>query len=371
MSKKQVSRRDFLRRSAVAAAGAGAAISGVGAGCGWAQVKKENIPKRVLGRTGLKVTELSFGGTRLGDRAVLNYGIDRGINFIHAHPGYNRGKAFPEFCAVVKERRNEVVFGMKLLEDELSEERLDDILGDLGIEYTDILAPGIHTVEEIASPALKDFLLAMKQKGKAKSIGFAVHRNEPDVLARAVELEYFDLVLLAYNASNLAQLDPIVEKMEKIGMGFVAMKTLKGLQRASEQDREKAVKSALNNPKVDTVIRGFTTKDEVDTFINWTLTRTAGVAPDDRRRLAAKMAGVNCTMCGNCGICPRNVAVCDIFRFQYYAEDGQLDVARDEYAALPASQCVGACDLCGLCEEVCSNNIPIRQRLQEVHSLLA
>ncbi len=42
-----------------------------------------------------------------------------------------------------------------------------------------------------------------------------------------------------------------------------------------------------------------------------------------------------------------------------------------EYAALASCQQVGNCDLCGLCETVCSNNIPIRQRLQEVHSLLA
>jgi len=364
MRNKQVSRRDFLRRSAAAAAGAGVVVSGIGDGCGWAQ-EKANIPKRVLGRTGLKVTELSFGGTRLGDRAVLNYGIDRGINFIQVGPGYYRGRAFPEYCAVTKQRRDEVVFGIKLHPDE---ERLDDALEQLGIKYVDMLVPGVHSVEEIGSAELKEGLLRMKQKGKTKWVGFAVHKNEPDVLAKAVEMEYLDVVLLAYNPGNRAQLDPIVERAKKIGMGFIAMKTLKGVPL---EEHETATKSILNNPKVDTLIRGFTTKEQVDQHIEWTLTRTAGVTPADERRVAAKMAGVACTMCGNCGICPRNVAVTDIFRFEYYAQDGQLDVARDEYARLADCERATNCDDCGLCEEVCSNALPIRRRLKEVHTLLA
>jgi len=225
----------------------------------------------------------------------------------------------------------------------------------------------VHTVEEIASAELKDGLLAMKNKGKTKWVGFAVHNNEPAVLDKAVEMGYLDVVLLSYNPGNKAQLDPIVERMEKIGMGFIVMKSLKGVPAG---EKETTVKAVLNNPKVDSLIRGFNTKEEVDDFINWSLTRTAAT-PDDERRVAAKMAGVACAMCGNCGICPRQVAVTDIFRFEYYAQDGQLDIARDEYAALASCQQVGNCDLCGLCEKVCSNNVPIRHRLQEVHSLLA
>ncbi len=364
MRKKQVSRRDFLRRSAVAAAGAGAAISGIGAGCGWTQ-EKANIPKRVLGRTGLKVTEVSFGGTRLYDRAVLEYGIDRGINFVHTCAGYTKGAAIKACGPLMKTRRDQVVLGLK---EYPREDRVDDALEQLNTSYVDMLVPGIHSVESIASADLKEGLLAMKNKGKTKWVGFAVHKNEPAVLDKAVELGYFDVVLLCYNPGNRGQLDPIVEKMEKIGMGFIVMKGLKGVP---SEEHETTVKSILNNPKVDTLIRGFTTKEQVDQFINWTLTRTAGVTPADERRVAAKMAGVACTMCGNCGICPRGVAVTDIFRFEYYAQDGQLDVARDEYARLADCERATNCDDCGLCEEVCSNALPIRRRLKEVHTLLA
>ena len=124
MGKQQFSRRDFLRRSAVAAAGAGVAIGGIGAGCGLAQ-EKAPLKQRVLGRTELKVTEIAFGGTRLDNREALNYGIDRGINFIHTNPDYNRGKAFPEYCAVTKQRREQVVLGLKLHPNEA---QLDDAL---------------------------------------------------------------------------------------------------------------------------------------------------------------------------------------------------------------------------------------------------
>ena len=366
-----MNRRDFLRRSAVAAAGAGVAIGAVSEGCSWGQQgaqapapAKADIPKRVLGRTGLKVTELSFGGTRLTDRAVLNYGIDRGINFIHVGPDYARGKALPEYGAVTKTRRDEVVLGLKL---HPREDELDDVLARLNTKFVDMLSPGVHTVEEIGSAELKEGLLRMKEKGKTKWVGFAVHNHEPEVLAKAVEMGYLDLVLLAYNPGNRALLDPIVEQAEQIGMGLIAMKTLK---RVPREEQQTAVKSVLNNPKVDTLIKGFTTKEEVDTFIEWTLTRTAGVTPADERRVATKMAGLACYMCGNCSICPRRVAVTDIFRYQYYAEDGQLESARDKYARLAACERADNCDDCGLCEPVCSSGLPIRRRLKQAHALL-
>jgi predicted aldo/keto reductase-like oxidoreductase len=365
MSRTQVSRRDFLRRSAAAAAGAGAAIGGISSG--WA-LDKADIPKRVLGRTGLKVTEIAFGGTRLDDQAVLNYGIDRGINFIHGCEEYNRGKSFPEYCAVLKKRRDEVVFGLKRHPDP---ERLDDDLEQLGIDYVDILAPGVHTVEEIAGDELKDGLLSMKKKGKAKWVGFACHNNQPEVLSKAIEMGYFDVVLLAYSAANKDQLDPIIEKMDKVGMGLVVMKSVRGLPRgASLADEETPIKAILSNPKVDSLVRGFNTAEMVDEYIKWSLTKTANYCPDDEKRITAMMAGVACTMCGNCGVCPRNVAVTDILRYEYYAQDGQLDVARDKYAALSPCSKATNCDLCGLCEQVCSNDLPIRERLKEVHTLL-
>ena len=58
-------------------------------------------------------------------------------------------------------------------------------------------------------------------------------------------------------------------------------------------------------------------------------------------------------------------------RFRYYAERGDLDMAKAGYATLTASQCALNCDECGACERVCTNGLPVVQRLKETHEWLA
>ena len=48
---------------------------------------------RVLGRTGLKVSALSFGVGRLTDPTLLRHALDMGVNFFDTAPVYGNGES--------------------------------------------------------------------------------------------------------------------------------------------------------------------------------------------------------------------------------------------------------------------------------------
>src|SRR4051794_11391382 len=68
---EQPARRDFL--TTVGALGAGAALGMAGA------AGADEIPRRTLGRTGVKVSALGVGGHHLGDLDT----VDLAIRFVH------------------------------------------------------------------------------------------------------------------------------------------------------------------------------------------------------------------------------------------------------------------------------------------------
>jgi hypothetical protein len=90
MSKKgQTNRREVL----LATLGAGIAASAASGG--------SEIPYRVLGRTGEKVSCIGMGGYHLGKKEVtegdaltlVRTGVDRGINFLDNSWDYNKERA--------------------------------------------------------------------------------------------------------------------------------------------------------------------------------------------------------------------------------------------------------------------------------------
>ena len=150
------------------------------------------------------------------------------------------------------------------------------------------------------------------------------------------------------------------------------MKTKQGLGKG--QDPGSAIKGLLENKDVDSILVTQASVQDVDKAVGYSGRKMTMRERREVRRLMLAMAGV-CGSCGRCeGVCPKGLAVPDIFRFHMYAtryESPQREVGFEEYRRLgPTAQATG-CDDCGACERVCPNAVPIRARLKEVHSLLA
>ena len=363
----RIDRRTFLKSATASALGAGLVADDL-----WATATDERpveslelaLQRRLLGRTGLKVTPVSFGGIQIQHERLLHLAIDQGIQLVHTSPGYGGGKSIRFFGKVMKDRRQEVVLALKAS----PVGGIDEHLKTLNTDCVDILVPPLHSVKAMRDPLLPGAFEKLKEQGKIRFSGYACHNNVPDVMNLSVDLGYFDVMLIAYNLGNRDQLDPILVRARKQqNMGFMAMKTAKGV---AAQDLPSAFTSLLANPRVDTLLVGMATYSEVVT--NAAVTGE-GMGLMDRLHLRqyAHLPATACAMCGSCDLCPQGVAVADILRFGLYRERGEGELAAGGYRALRPEQTLAACDGCGQCQRACPKSRPVLDELRQLHAALA
>jgi len=263
--KQKITRREFIRASSAMSLGMALSKTSIFAEQPEKreQIVSDTLRTRKLGRTGLDVTELSFGGIELGDSALLHTVIERGINLVHTSPGYAYGKSIIAFGRVLKTMRQKVYIALK---ERPGSRNLENALRKLNTDYVDILVPPMHDVKSISNPELPEEFEKLKKTGKIRFSGFACHKNEKDVMMKAVELGYFDVMLVRYNLENKDDLDPILTlAKEKQNMGFMAMKVTKQLARRRKAEIPAALKEILKNKNVDTLLIGISNYDELNT----------------------------------------------------------------------------------------------------------
>ena len=196
----------------------------------------------MLGRTGLRVSQLGFGAATLGDeygiadagecaRAVA-FAIDSGINFFDVAPYYGRTLAESRLGAALEGRRAEVILATKcgrygVRDFDFSAARvrrsMDESLARLRTDYVDILH--VHDIEfadrrrilEETVPELRRIQAA----GKTRCIGIS---GLPVRLLRDVAVSGSVDCVLSYCRWNLLNrdLDPVLGDLpEKHGIGLI------------------------------------------------------------------------------------------------------------------------------------------------------
>ncbi|MGC8988774.1 MAG: aldo/keto reductase [Verrucomicrobiia bacterium] len=163
----------------------------VAAGSAWAflrplptfAAKVGDIPRRPLGRTGLKVSIIGLGGWHIGiqkDPAesvrLIQTAIEGGINFLDNSWDYNEGQSEIRMGEAIKGRRAQVVLMTKFnARDKKGALReLDESLRRLQTDYLDIWQ--FHSIERAEDPdwvfsahgAIEAAVLAKKQ-GRGRS----------------------------------------------------------------------------------------------------------------------------------------------------------------------------------------------------------
>ncbi|MCE5272288.1 aldo/keto reductase [bacterium] len=371
---KAVNRRDFLRGAGVALGAA--ALGGAFPAHAWAadsELKVNGLPAVVLGRTGLKVTRVSFGGILVTEPSVLARVIDQGFNFIHTAPGYTNGRSMEAFGKVLKTRRKEVILALKE-----RPENLDACLKVLNTDYVDVLVPPTHSVDAVADPSIPENFEKAKKAGKCGFMGFADHNDMTNILNKANELGYFDVALLGYSKSDDPAFLEATGKAAKKGMGLMAMKGLP--KRASEQLNAEELgqvsarcAAMVNKENAHTVLASMGSFQAVDIYRDILSTKLGCLDSGAERRYWAAQEGAYCAMCGACsGVCPSGVEVSRVVRYRMYNNDYKLtDYARAQYAALDKCVDPAACASCGACEKVCTRSLPLRSMLAEAHAALS
>lgn len=326
-----------------------------------------------LGNTGLKVSQVSFGGIPIqradaaNTMAVVDALEARGINFIDTARGYTVSEEY--LGAALEGRRDKFIIATKSMSRD-AEGMTRDIgisLSNLRTDYIDLYQ--IHNLPE------KDFdkvfgpggayeaLCDAKAAGKVRHIGATAHNA--DVLRRLVE-EYGDKIetlMFPYNIVETQGHD-ILAAARKKGIGTIAMKPMAG---GNLDDWNLALRFIAAAGVIDVSIPGMGSVEEVhrnadaaDGFSPLTaeeLTQCDAI----RKELGSEF----CRRCGYCAPCTVGIDIPSNFLMSNYRRKyGLSDWAVSRYQGLAhhAGECIG----CGACESRCPYELPIRKMLARV-----
>ena len=346
------------------------------------------MKKRILGKTGLAVSPISFGGITVsslddgGVEDLVNEAIDRGMNYFDTAHSYS--DTSKKLGKVLPGRRDEVYVGAKVLdrtEDE-AYDRLTSSLGDLRMDSTDVM--WLHDVdtEEVLDQVLGEggavhALARCREEGLTRFLGITGHR--PDLIARAVMRFPFDVVMTPINYVYRFSFNAeggLVPICRRRGIGVVAIKP-RAYQRISSMSD--AYSYVLAQGVTTVIPHG--TPDEMSSALE-ILDGLDEMSTEGVQRIldSAEELGGICRQCGYCLPCPESIDVPRVMKLEdvwhgphrvqgFSATYATQAWARELYSQLPVKG--DACTRCGVCEERCPHGVAIQDKIGESHRTLS
>ena len=325
----------------------------------------------VLGRTGLKISRLGFGGIpiqridAIKSKELMDAVRAAGINYIDTARGYTVSEEL--IGEAIEGHRDEFVLATKsMARDKASMARDIEIsLKNLRTDYIDLYQ--IHNcppsqLEQVCSEdGALAALLEAKAAGKIGHIGITAHSLE--TFEKALEFDWVETVMFPYNIVE-NQGEELMAKAKEKNIGFIDMKSIAG---GAIEDPELALRYICANPNVTVVIPGMYSVEEVQQNTAAALNTAPFAAEEEAaiKKIRQDLGTNFCRRCGYCAPCTVNINIPNCFVFHgYLSRYGLQDWAIDRYGSMPAT--AGDCIECGLCESRCPYGLPIRSMLKKV-----
>lgn len=275
-------RRLFLRTLGSAAAGITVGAPSV-ANAGEETVA--GLPRRALGRTGLKASIVTFPGLALiqGDQeegtAVIHDAFDRGVNYFDVAPAYGKNGDCEIKMGIGLEgiKRSDYLLACKTKkrDKEGARAELERSLERLKTDYFDVYQlhclKRLDEVDEALAPGgVIQTLLEAKKEGKIRHLGFSAHTTKAALAAMKqfrFDTVMFPITFVEYFLMGFGK--PVLELAAEQGAAVLAMKMLcrgawpKGMERTrrwwyrcteEKEELDLALRFALSQPPVVTGI---------------------------------------------------------------------------------------------------------------------
>jgi predicted aldo/keto reductase-like oxidoreductase len=307
-TKQHLGRREFLKQAAQAAATVAVLdrMAPADAQAATPEPSASALPTRTLGKTGLKLPMLGYGGAALPkawrsplsyeDRVKLvRYAFDRGIRYYDTAGNYLESQAI--LGEALKDRRRDVCLVTKVETTKPEEVRkaVEKSLKELQTDYLDILlihgTPGLEQMSVEQAMKIHGELVKLRNEKITRFVGFSAHGYFDKALA-LINSGGFEMCMLSYGymprgssqvwSTRMTQLrDDCLAKAHERGMGIVAMKVIGGgwLGRWSGYlvpgfDKQRiaqlpaaAIRYVLQDKRVDLLDIGMSFKEQVDANI--------------------------------------------------------------------------------------------------------
>jgi len=320
-AKRAIGRREFLKKSTQALAiatvrenltprDAKAATPGLAAG---------SIPLRALGKTGLTLPILGYGGAALPTKwlnplsredrvALVRYAYDRGLRYFDTAGNYLESQTI--LGEALHDRRRDVFLTTKIETARPEEVRkaVEKCLQELKTEHLDALllhgTPGLEQMSVEQAMKIHAELVKLRDEKITRFIGFSAHGYFDKALA-LINSGGFDLCMLSfgyvprgYNQVWSPRMTDLrgacLDRAHEIGMGIVAMKVIGGgwlgawsgyvvpgfdKQRLAQLPAA-AIRHVLRDHRVQMLAIGMRLKKEIDANVAVVSSAAAGTADE-------------------------------------------------------------------------------------------
>lgn len=292
MSRERITRREFLKGTAVLA---GAALL---SSCSTGPLAKRTptaVDQVTLGKTGLKLSRLGVGtGSNSGNvqralgadgfNRLIHYAYDQGITYIDTAESYRTHTMVRD---AIKGLPREKLFIQSKMSGvpEKPLEVLDRYRKELGVDYIDSLLThcGVTANWDDERRRVLDALEEAKSRKIILAHGISCHSLP--ALTRAAELDWVDVNLVRINpqgahidtpaetwdaASDRSHLPPVLKQikiMRKNNHGVIGMKIIGNGDFTNPEYREKSIRFTIQSGLTDAVVIGFKSPAEIDEAI--------------------------------------------------------------------------------------------------------
>lgn len=353
-------RRDLLK----------GAIASLGAGLFPGQplaAQPEEMPTRILGRTGLQVSVLGYGAMQCSDPDTIRYGLDHGINYVDTADCYMGGRNEKIVGQAISGVRNRLVIATKVhISKEVKMRRsVNRSLASLGVDSIDLVQ--LHSMtsrDQILNKDVQQIMNALKEEGKFRFAAVTTHTNQEEVVKAVMEDGFYDAVLVAVNFRSPPRLFETIKEAAAAGVGIIAMKTQNGGYTEGSMPEytphQAALRFVLEKPGVHLAVPGMLSRKMVDENRQAILGKvglTDVVRLETYRR---ELVGKACSFCSSClDQCRYGYGGQDAARIAMYSEgyaDGRLAAERAGEVASSVRRCAN----CEECTVQCSQGIDIK-----------
>ena len=325
---------------------------------------------RTLGKTGLKISRMGFGGIPIqkideeGTKKLLHAMAEKGINYIDSARGYTVSEQYIGYG--LEGIRDKFVLATKSMSrtKEAMAADIETSLGNFRTDYIDLYQvhnPSMEQLDQVMGEGgALEALMEARAAGKIGHIGLTAHSTE--VFERALELDWVETIMFPYNIVE-QQGAELIHKCAEKNIGFIVMKPLAG---GAIEDASLAPRYVCSNPDVTVVIPGMAEIHELEQNLA-ACSNTEPLTQEELKEMdkVREQLGTDfCRRCNYCAPCTVGINIPSVFLFAGYLQRYDLaDWAKDRYSTLKvkASACIG----CGKCEPRCPYHLPIREKLKK------
>lgn len=363
------------------------------------------------GDTDMEVSAIGFGCMRynMDDvnagrlekcAEVATYAYEQGINYFDTAPFYCNEKSEEiTGLALATKPRDSYYLSSKthyrsirtinedgLINRDNFRRRLETTLERMKTDYLDFYHLWcVYTLDlyKEQHETLYKFFDEVKSEGLVRNLAFSSHMEGNDI-SEVVKTDDWKGMLIGYNALNYSFRQSGIETAYNKGMGVVVMNPLGGGVIPQMEDKfeylkedgfttiQSALRFVASHKEITVTLNGFTTKEHVDDAVKAVENLQIMSAKDIVKKYADKGSAFNnlCTSCGYCKGCPKGI---EVHKFMDGYNQGVM-LQGDDQAVKNRMQFhwnltledAQKCIACQKCEKLCTQHLPIIERLSEM-----